>query len=236
MPHDLIIYDCDGTLIDTETIYAEINLRAYHALGLTHWTLESYVDAMVGIPVSEGRKIIEAEYGRPLPDDFDAKIEAEAVAMMLTALNTLPGAPEAVASVEGARCVASSTSLGPLRRNLTTAGLIELFDPHIFSASQVARGKPHPDVFLFASETMGVRPSAASSSRTQFPASWRPARPGCRSSASPASRMTRRGSRRGFAMPALAWLSTTCRNGLRPCAPYGARRPDRPSPGSMAPA
>lgn len=159
MPHDLIIYDCDGTLIDTETIYAELNLAAYHRLGLTHWTLESYVDAMVGVPVSEGRKIIEAEYGRPLPPDFDEAIERAAQARMASDLAALPGVREAVARIEGPRCVASSTSMAPLRRNLTTAGLLDLFDPHVFSASQVARGKPHPDVFLFAAERMGVAPA-----------------------------------------------------------------------------
>ncbi len=158
MPHDLIIYDCDGTLIDTETIYAEINLRAYHAIGLTHWTLESYVDAMVGIPVSEGRKILEKEFGGPLPAGFDEDIEREAMARIHSSIQTLPGVREAVQAVEGPRAVASSTSLAPLRRNLTTAGLTSLFDPHIFSASQVARGKPHPDVFLFAAEQMGAKP------------------------------------------------------------------------------
>jgi HAD superfamily hydrolase (TIGR01509 family) len=159
VPHDLIIYDCDGTLIDTETIYAQINLKAYHAIGLSHWTMESYVDAMVGIPVAEGRKILEREYGGPLPPEFDAQIEAEAQARIHSSLETLPGVREAVTAIEGPRCVASSTSLGPLKRNLTTAGLIGLFDPHVFSASQVSRGKPHPDVFLFAAETMGAEPA-----------------------------------------------------------------------------
>ncbi len=158
MPHDLIIYDCDGTLIDTETIYGEINLSAYHALGLTHWTMDSYVDAMVGIPYAVGRKIIEAEYGAPLPADFDAGIEREAQRRLATELASLPGVIEAVSAIDGARCVASSTSLAPLKRNLATAGLLELFDPHVFSASQVSRGKPHPDVFLFAAESMGVKP------------------------------------------------------------------------------
>lgn len=158
MPHDLIIYDCDGTLIDTETIYAEINLKAYHAIGLTHWTLESYVDAMVGIPVSEGRKIIEAEYGAPLPPDFDTNIEREAAVRIHSSLEPMPGVVTAVTAVDGPRCVASSTSISPLKRNLRTAGLIDLFDPHVFSASQVARGKPHPDVFLYAAEQMGAQP------------------------------------------------------------------------------
>lgn len=158
MPNELIIYDCDGTLIDTETIYAEVNLKAYHAIGLTHWTMESYVDAMVGIPVSAGRKILEEDYGGPLPSDFEETIEREVKARFLNGLQTLPFVREAVSTVDGPRCVASSTSLGPLRRNLATAGLIDLFDPHIFSASQVARGKPHPDVFLFAADTMGAAP------------------------------------------------------------------------------
>jgi HAD superfamily hydrolase (TIGR01509 family) len=73
-------------------------------------------------------------------------------------LRALPGVREAVLAVGGRRCVASSTSLAPLRRNLTIAGLIDLFDPHIFSASQVARGKPHPDVFLHAAAAMGATP------------------------------------------------------------------------------
>src|SRR6185295_6155870 len=56
-------------------------------------------------------------------------------------------------------CVASSTRLEGLRRNLGTAGLLSLVDPHVFSASQVKRGKPAPDVFLFAASQMGVDPA-----------------------------------------------------------------------------
>jgi HAD superfamily hydrolase (TIGR01509 family) len=158
VPHDLIIYDCDGTLIDTETIYAEINLKAYHLLGLTHWTMDSYVDAMVGIPVAAGRKVLEADYGGPLPADFEAGIEREVHRRFTEELQSLPGVRNAVSLIDGPRCVASSTSLVPLKRNLATAGLIDLFDPHVFSASQVSRGKPHPDVFLFSAESMGARP------------------------------------------------------------------------------
>lgn len=158
MSFDLIIYDCDGTLIDTETLYGEVSLAACHALGLTDWTLDHYVDSIVGIPWSDGVKIIEAAHGRALPADFETRIE-EAVALRLEAeLRALPGVREALAALGGRRCVASSTSLDPLRRNLAIAGLIDLFDPHVFSASQVARGKPSPDVFLFAAGAMGAAP------------------------------------------------------------------------------
>ncbi|KRE06489.1 hypothetical protein ASE63_23825 [Bosea sp. Root381] len=155
---ELVIYDCDGTLIDTETLYGEVSLSACHALGLTNWTLDHYVDSVVGIPWSDGVKIIEAAHGRALPADFEQKIE-DAVALRLEAeLRALPGVREALGAIGGRRCVASSTSLVPLRRNLAITGLIDLFDPHIFSASQVARGKPHPDVFLFAAAQMGAEP------------------------------------------------------------------------------
>lgn len=158
MSFDLVIYDCDGTLLDTETLYGEVSLAACHALGLTDWTLDHYVDSIVGRPWSDGVKLIEAAHGRALPADFESRIE-EAVALRLqTELRALPGVREAIEALGGQRCVASSTSLTPLRRNLTIAGLIDLFDPHVFSASQVARGKPSPDVFLFAASAMGADP------------------------------------------------------------------------------
>jgi len=158
MTVDLVIYDCDGTLIDTETLYGEVSLAACHALGLSDWTIEHYIESIVGIPWSDGVKIIEAAYGRALPEDFEARIE-EAVALRLEAeIRALPGVRAALETIGGRRCVASSTSLAPLRRNLAITGLIDLFDPHIFSASQVARGKPHPDVFLHAAAQMDTPP------------------------------------------------------------------------------
>jgi HAD superfamily hydrolase (TIGR01509 family) len=157
---DLVIYDCDGTLIDTETLYGEVSLAACHALGLTNWTLDHYVDSIVGIPWSEGIKIIEAAHGSPLPADFEQTIEDAVAQRLESELRALPGVREAVTAIGGRRCVASSTSLAPLRRNLAITGLIELFDPHIFSASQVARGKPHPDVFLHAAASMVAAPEA----------------------------------------------------------------------------
>lgn len=157
---DLVIYDCDGTLIDTETLYGEVSLAACHALGLTSWTIDHYVDSIVGIPWSDGVKIIEAAHGRALPADFEQRIE-DAVALRLESeLRALPGVREALEAIGGRRCVASSTSLAPLRRNLAITGLIDLFDPHVFSASQVARGKPHPDVFLHAAAQMDVQAQA----------------------------------------------------------------------------
>lgn len=158
MSFDLVVYDCDGTLIDTETLYGEVSLAACHRLGLTAWTLDHYVDNLVGIPWSDGIKIIEAAHGRPLPADFEECIEVEVERRLSTELRALPGVREALTRIAGQRCVASSTSLLPLRRNLAITGLLELFDPHVYSASQVARGKPAPDVFLHAAAALGAHP------------------------------------------------------------------------------
>lgn len=159
MPLDLVIYDCDGTLIDTETVYAEVTLALCHEIGLTAWTIEDYVRSLVGIPLADGFKIIEAALGRPLPADFEERAEAGVAARLAGEARALPGVREAVSRISAARCVASSTTLEPLRQNLALAGLIDLFDPHVFSASQVARGKPAPDVFLFTAAQMGASPA-----------------------------------------------------------------------------
>lgn len=159
MAFDLVIYDCDGTLIDTETVYAEVTLALCHEVGLTGWSLDDYWRQLVGIPLADGFRIIEQTLGRPLPADFEARAEAGVAARLAAESRALPGVREAVNRIGAARCVASSTSLEPLRHNLGLAGLIDLFDPHVFSASQVARGKPAPDVFLFAAGQMGVEPA-----------------------------------------------------------------------------
>lgn len=159
MSFDLVIYDCDGTLIDSETLYSEVSLVLCHEIGLTQWTIEDYNAHLIGIPLADGFKVIEAALGRPLPPDFESRIEGGVAARLENELRALPGVHDALAVLAGRRCVASSTSLAPLRRNLGLAGLLDLFDPHVFSASQVARGKPAPDVFLFAAAQMGVEPA-----------------------------------------------------------------------------
>jgi HAD superfamily hydrolase (TIGR01509 family) len=155
----LVIYDCDGTLIDTETIYGEESLKGIHALGMTDWTMERYVETMVGIPYPQCWKPVEEAYGRPFPENFLAGLNVEIDRRMAAGAPVLPGVVESVNEIAGPRCVASSTSLPHLRRNLATAGIIHLFEPAIFSASQVKRGKPAPDVFLHAAAQMGHDPS-----------------------------------------------------------------------------
>jgi HAD superfamily hydrolase (TIGR01509 family) len=158
MGSSLIIYDCDGTLIDTETICVEECLAAIRSLGMD-WSVDRYVETFVGIPAAIGWSMVEKSYGQPFPEGFTAAVDARIHARFLTDMRVLPGVRSAVEAIGGPRCVASSTALPSLTRNLHTAGLADLFGPAVFSASQVKRGKPAPDVFLFAASQMGYDPA-----------------------------------------------------------------------------
>lgn len=157
----LVIFDCDGTLIDSEIIAAAIDAEAMGRLGLTI-TAAEFALRFTGMPHREMWRIIQADYGRPLPAGFMEELREVSVRRFAEELRVIEGVHDAVAAVDGIglkRCIASSTELPSLKRNLTTTGLIDVFDPHVFSASQCARGKPAPDVFLYAASQMGADPT-----------------------------------------------------------------------------
>jgi HAD superfamily hydrolase (TIGR01509 family) len=154
----LIIYDCDGTLIDSERLVAIVCMEEIHALGLTDWTLDRYYASFVGMPGHVGWSRVAEALGRPLDEAFQAKVDERIFALFSTDLVALPGVRDAVNAIGGDRCVASSTPLGHLCANIRHAGLHDLFGEHVFSASQVRRAKPAPDVFLFAASQMGHDP------------------------------------------------------------------------------
>ena len=155
-----IIYDCDGTLIDSEHIAGSVCADALTRVG---WpiTMREFNTRFNGVPVAETWAIIRSELPFSLPEGFNDAINAEIKRRAETEVTAVPGVAEAILAIEGLRAVASSTSLEPLNRNLKKTGLAPLFGPHIYSASQVARGKPAPDVFLFAASQIGADPAQA---------------------------------------------------------------------------
>lgn len=152
-----ILYDCDGTLIDSETITGQVCAAALTAVGHP-MTAAEFNARFTGVPAADTWTILRREITVPLPADFNAAIDREIHRRFDEELLAIEGAREAVIAIGGRRGVASSTRLDPLRKNLATTGLIDLFDPHVYSASQVARGKPAPDVFLFAASQLGADP------------------------------------------------------------------------------
>jgi HAD superfamily hydrolase (TIGR01509 family) len=154
---DLVIFDCDGVLVDSEVI----SCRAHSKMLTQHGypiTADQVLDRFLGISDREARLAIEAELGRKLPDDFEVQVNQATLGSYADDLRAILNVDEAIAAIGLPKCVASSGTAEKIRHGLTCAGLYDLLAPHIFSASQVKRGKPAPDLFLFAAEQMQIAP------------------------------------------------------------------------------
>ena len=155
---DLVIFDCDGVLVDSEVI----SCRA-HAQTLTRHgypiTADQVLERFLGVSDREARQTIEAEIGRKLPDDFEAQVKQATLQFYAGDLRAISHVGEAIAAIGLPKCVASSGTPEKIRHGLSCTGLYDRLAPHIFSATQVARGKPAPDLFLFAAGQMQVSPA-----------------------------------------------------------------------------
>jgi HAD superfamily hydrolase (TIGR01509 family) len=156
-PFDLVIFDCDGVLVDSEVISCRAHAEALTQHGYPI-TPEQVFNRFLGVSDREARMSVEAEIGRKLPDDFEAQIGKAALQRYAGELQAIPHASNAIDAIGLPMCVASSGTPEKIRHGLDCAGLYDRLAPHIFSASQVKRGKPAPDLFLFAAEQMQVSP------------------------------------------------------------------------------
>lgn len=158
MTPDLIIFDCDGVLVDSEVI----SCRA-HADTLTRHgypiTADQVFDRFLGHSMRKATLEIEAELGWFLPDDFHSQVYAEIFRLFAASLEATPHVKEALAAIMTPVCVASSGPPEKIRTSLNHVGLYARFVPHIFSAVQVSNGKPAPDLFLFAAGQMQTSPA-----------------------------------------------------------------------------
>ena len=157
---DLVIFDCDGVLIDSEVISTRSTVEALSALGYVI-SEANVARRFVGRSYASIRKEIEADWGRSLPTTFEADVEKRTLNAMVTSLQPTKGVQDALPRLELPRCVASSSSVDWIATGLEKTGLLQHFEPHLFSASMVANGKPAPDIFLFAAERMGVAANKA---------------------------------------------------------------------------
>ena len=159
-PPKLVIFDCDGVLVDTETL---ANRR------LSQWLTEAGYPAsyehcrkyFCGRSLVSVHKEIEAS-GVDLGPDFVERWYRELPGLFADGVEMIPHVGDFVASVEAAgiaHCVASSARADKMHLTLGQTGLLHHFKDHLFSATMVARGKPFPDLFLHAAETMGFAPA-----------------------------------------------------------------------------
>ncbi|WP_342662243.1 HAD family hydrolase [Rubellimicrobium thermophilum] len=154
---DLLILDCDGVLIDSETISAAVLVELAAEAGIAFDA--AYVrEHFLGRSFPTVARIIREQWGRDLPDGFEAAYRQRLLARFETELRPVPGAPEMLARLQVPACIATSSSPPRAARSLAIAG-IDRFGLPVFTASEVPRGKPAPDLFLHAARRMGADPA-----------------------------------------------------------------------------
>jgi HAD superfamily hydrolase (TIGR01509 family) len=153
----LVIFDCDGVLVDSEPIAVRVDLLVLAEFGLRLSEAE-VIERFVGRSPQVMRDAIEAHLGQRLPDGRDS-YEHLYVAAFEAELTAVDGIKEALDQITLPSCVASSSEPDSLRRKLELTGLYRRFEGRVFSASEVMNGKPAPDLFLHAAERMGFEPS-----------------------------------------------------------------------------
>jgi HAD superfamily hydrolase (TIGR01509 family) len=159
--HRLVIFDCDGVLVDSEPIAARLTAEAVSELG---WQISPEVAKAEFLGDTFGNIIrrVEERIGHPVPADWPAKSQANLLRALERELTPVPGVRAAVEALtaSGAQlAVGSQGSHEKMQLTLGVTGLLPFFAGRIFSATQVAHPKPAPDLFLLAAQTLGFLPS-----------------------------------------------------------------------------
>lgn len=154
---ELVIFDCDGVLVDSEPIANRTLALMLEELGL-RLTPTQMFEHFVGYSISHCLNVIEGLLGRAPPENFRADLQARTFAAFRTELRAMPGIEEALELIDAPFCVASSGEHEKMRMTLGLTGLLPKFEGRLFSVTQVARGKPAPDIYLFAAAQCAAAP------------------------------------------------------------------------------
>lgn len=156
---DLVIFDCDGVLVDSEMITNRVFCDMLNELGV-EVTLEDMFERFVGNSMAQCVEIISELRGAPPPEGFIPQLRQRAGAALQAEVEAVPCVSEVVDRLHIPYCVASSGEPAKIRLTLGTTGLLDRFEGKIFSVVDVEMPKPAPDVFLHAAARMGVEPQA----------------------------------------------------------------------------
>ena len=154
-----VIFDCDGVLVDTELISNTVLAGLLTDAGLPT-TLELCLRDYRGRSVTSVMQLASERHGGPLPADLADRYYAETETRFAVALEPIAGVVEALDEIDLPMCVASSGPHHKMAVTLRVTGLWERFEGRIFSATEVAHGKPAPNLFLHAASAMGFDPAS----------------------------------------------------------------------------
>ena len=154
----LLIFDCDGVVIDSTILHTEAEAECFRKLGIP-LTQNQFKGRFAGVSDADMFRALETEADIKLPADMKSRLDQEKRALFAKKLKVMPGLQGILEDIRNIpSCVASGSSVDMLNYTLTLTNLISFFSPRIFSADMVARGKPFPDLFLYVAARMGVRP------------------------------------------------------------------------------
>ena len=151
----MVIFDCNGVLVDSEPLAAEIVSQEFMRAGF-RLTPDLVARYFTGRRPADMFNEVEGAAGRKLPAGFAATVARATLQRFRTELQPTKHMAQALTWLRGQKCVASSASYERIRLSLECTGLLRFFEPHLFSASEVENGKPAPDLLLHAAAKMGV--------------------------------------------------------------------------------
>jgi HAD superfamily hydrolase (TIGR01509 family) len=154
----LVIFDCDGVLVDSELITNRVFAQMLNELGLAI-TLEDMFERFVGRSMPQCLELTTKLLGRPVPRYFVEEYQTRSAAALKSELKAVPDIETALAAIRMPYCVASSGSHEKMQTTLGITGLLPQFRGKMYSVTEVAQSKPFPDVFLHAARQQGVVPA-----------------------------------------------------------------------------
>ncbi|POZ61255.1 HAD family hydrolase [Chromobacterium alticapitis] len=155
---ELVIFDCDGVLVDSERITNAVFARMLNELGLPV-TLDDMFRHFVGLSMAQCLRQIEDMLGAAAPAGFEADYRRRSQEALRQSLAAVPGVPDMLEALPLPYCVASNGGHDKMRTTLGLTGLLPLCEGRLYSAQDVALPKPAPDVFLHAARSQGVEPA-----------------------------------------------------------------------------
>ncbi len=159
MDWQLIIFDCDGVLVDSEPIANRVMADVLTENGLP-MTTETCFEHFLGRTMSDCVRVLATRFGHTAATDFADHVRQRTLAALREEIEPVAGVADALARIPVPMCVASSGQLVKMRTTLHATGLLSHFEDRLFSAAGMARGKPHPDIFLHAAREMGAAPES----------------------------------------------------------------------------
>lgn len=154
---ELIIFDCDGVLVDSETLSAKASTLALAEFGV-HMTVEQRMNTLTGLTFAASVAKVRSEYGVELPPAYASRHAQLVDQIFRQELRPMAGVVEMLRSLPVPFCVGSNSSQARLAMTFEVTGLSHFFKGRVFSGEDVKEGKPAPDLFLHAAARCGVAP------------------------------------------------------------------------------